>query len=93
MIGALSQSDYYVLRGLSLVFLIEGMIQAGMRALLSKAPGISIAEAMRIARFLKADEKAGHWIVRNRKKKAMDLFAKIGVGVPGNLDGIVPPGN
>lgn len=93
MIGALSQSDYYVLRGLSLVFLIEGMIQAGMRALLSKAPGISIAEAMRIARFLKADEKAGHWIVRNRKKKAMDLFAKIGVDVPGNLDGIVPHEN
>lgn len=82
---ALWQSDYYVLRGLSFVALVEGMIHSEMMKRKKNAGGMTENEILVLASYLKAKKERGIWLVANIKKKVRDLYQDIGIELPTSI--------
>lgn len=82
---ALWQSDYYVLRGLSFIALIEGMIHSEMMKRKKEAGGMTENEILVLASYLKAKKEKGVWLVANAKKKVRDLYQCIGLEIPSSI--------
>ena len=90
---SLHQCSYYVLRGLSFISLIEGMIHSELtrRKNATKLSALSERELLVKLAFAKAKKEGGVWMVCNAKKKVQEIYEAFSVTMPASID-VVPYG-
>ncbi|MDD6241313.1 MAG: transposase [Eubacteriales bacterium] len=82
---SIGESDYYTLRGLSFVSLLEGRIHSELMRKKNASHQLrpmSAKELLIKANFLKAKKEGGIWRIANAKKKAMEIFQGLDIDVP-----------
>lgn len=90
---SLHQCSYYVLRGLSFISLIEGMIHSELckKKNATKLRALSEKELLVRLTFAKAKKEGGVWMVCNAKKKVQEAYAAFSLTMPSSID-VVPYG-
>lgn len=84
---SLHQCSYYILRGLSFISLIEGMIHSELcaRKKETKLKALSEKELLVRLAFAKAKKEGGAWMVCNAKKKVQEAYSAFSLTMPSSI--------